>query len=169
MLRCDCCGMEASLANGIYDDGDCICADCLSSQIYSFQLNSSNKVLQSNHKKGKKQSELIVKDKLYSQKQLENKSPDKLDKAKIEKAGRLAGNIKNMIKSGGALNINFRNEEAFYEAVKQVGMRINEFTIEKDGCYLEIRLKCNNVKDAKSAAMLPKLFERPKLPDKNQN
>ena len=67
MLRCDCCGIEASLANGIYDDGDCICADCLSSQIYSFQLNSSNKVLQSNHKKGKKQSELIVKDKLYSQ------------------------------------------------------------------------------------------------------
>jgi hypothetical protein len=147
--------MEASLANGIYDDGDCICADCLSSQFYSFQLNSSNKVLQSNHKQQKKQSQLIVKDKLYTQKQL-------------EKAGRLVRNIKNMIKSGGALRINSRNEEAFHEAVKQVGMRINAFTIERDGCYLEICLKCNNVKDAKSA-MLPKLLERPKLPDKNQN
>ena len=152
MLRCDVCGMEASLANGMYNDGDCICADCISSQFYSFQLNSSDKVLHSNHKKAQKQ----VKEKLSPQKQL-------------EKAGRLAGNIRNMIKSGGGLTINSRNKEAFLEAVKQVGMRITEFTIEHDGSYLEIQLKHNSVREAKLAAMLPKLLDRPKLPDKNQN
>jgi hypothetical protein len=151
MLRCDVCGMEASLASGMYSDGDCTCADCLSSHFYSFQLNSSNEVLHLKHKKGQKQ----VKDKLSPQKQL-------------EKAGRLAGNIRNMIKSGGNLTINSRNEKAFFEAVKQVGMRIDAFTIERDGCYLKICLKCNNVRESK-LAMLPKLLERPKLPDKNQN
>ncbi|NCS48497.1 MAG: hypothetical protein GPJ29_10975 [Microcystis aeruginosa BK11-02] len=59
------------------------------------------------------------------------------------KVDRLANNIQIMLKSktSRSLCINRKNEKAFQLAVKQLGMKLDEFDIEDDCFYLEIRLK----------------------------
>ncbi len=81
---------------------------------------------------------------------------------KLDKAGRLAMNIQIMLKSKTSrlLCLNRANEKAFHMAVEQLGMRLDEFHIEEDGLYLEIRLNRDYGKDTNT---VPPLVERPKL------
>ena len=75
----------------------------------------------------------------------------------------LAKNIEIMLKSKtpSSLCINRSNEKAFQLAVEQLGMKLNEFDIEDDCLYLEIRLKRDTGKDTRTA---PSLLKRPELP-----
>ncbi len=83
--------------------------------------------------------------------------------SKLNKVERLANNIQIMLKSKipGSLCINRKNEKAFQLAVKQLGMKLDEFDIEDDWFYLEIRLKRDIGKDTTIA---PPLLKRPELP-----
>ncbi|WP_009630772.1 hypothetical protein [Synechocystis sp. PCC 7509] len=86
-----------------------------------------------------------------------------MGKSKLNKVDRLANNIQIMVKSQtpGLLCINPSNEKAFQLAVQQLGMKLDEFNIENDGFYLEIRLKRDIGKDSK---IVPSLLKRPELP-----
>lgn len=86
-----------------------------------------------------------------------------MSKSKLSKANRLANNIQIMLRSkgGGSLCINSSNEKAFQLAVKKVGMKLDDFCIEHDGFYLEIRLKQHFGKDTR---IVPSLLKRPELP-----
>ena len=83
--------------------------------------------------------------------------------SKFNKVERLANNVQIMLKSETprSLCINQKNERAFQLAVKQLGMRLDEFEIVNDFPYLEIRLK-QDVEKSKRIA-LP-LLKRPRLP-----
>lgn len=68
-----------------------------------------------------------------------------------------------MVKSqtSRSLGINRSNEKAFQLAIQQLGMKLEEFYIENDCLYLEIRLKRDIGKDRQIA---PSLVKRPELP-----
>lgn len=64
-------------------------------------------------------------------------------------------------KTPTSLCINRKNEKAFQLAVKHLGMKLDEFDIEDDCFYLEIRLKRDIGKDTGIAQLL---LKRPELP-----
>ncbi len=82
--------------------------------------------------------------------------------SKLNKVDRLANNIQIMVKSQTprSLCINRSNEKAFQLAIQQLGIKLDEFYIENDCLYLEIRLKRDIGKDRQIA---PSLIKRPEL------
>jgi hypothetical protein len=168
--------MLFDLGNGIYDDGDFICGFCIAGFTVQFEVDQASRCV-SDISKQANQAQASTKKQLSPQPSRKTKEQRKRQAIspshstqvseeqlanKLSKADRLAKNIQIMLKSKGSLCLNPSNEKAFHLAVRQLGMRLDEFHIEHDGFYLEIRLKRDCGKDTNNTA--PLLLKRPELP-----
>jgi hypothetical protein len=175
---CDYCGATFVLGDGIYDDGDFMCGNCITNFTTQFEVTQVSsraidigKRADSNRSNSNKQLKSNIADKNKKLRNQQTPSQLNSDKAKEEtftgkpdKASRLAKNIQIMLRATTphTLHINPSNEKAFYAAIRKLGMNLDEFQIEHDGCYLDIRLK-RDYKTKSNYATLP-LLKRPNLP-----
>lgn len=174
MSTCDYCGIPFDLSNGIYDDGDFICGFCIAGFAVQFEVDQVSRYV-SDISKHANQAQASTKKQLSPQPSRKTReqrkrkaiSPSHSSQvsqeqvaSKLSKAERLAKNIQIMLKSKGSLCLNPSNEKAFHLAVRQLGMRLDEFHIEHDGFYLEILLKRDCGKNTNNTLLL----KRPELP-----
>ncbi|MDZ8106708.1 MAG: hypothetical protein RM338_13975 [Nostoc sp. DedQUE12a] len=141
MPTCDYCGIAFDLFDGIYDDGDFMCCNCISAFIYkseTIQNNSKEQLKPQISSPTKKPN----KSKFVNSSHTIQISEEQRLKKLNAKADGLAKNIEIMVKGKtSSLRINSSNKKAFDLAVERLGMKLDEFHIGDDDGYLYISLK----------------------------